>query len=106
MKKPAIRRGFGEADFPEPGFPAVGHEAKGREGLAFGDFRNVTTELLIRVARAAAGAFGFGDGQDVGGMVVQAIIGDAVPLVGIVAVHRNLEADPERSSNGQPAATS
>lgn len=68
----------GLADFPEPDFTAIRHESERRVTLALGDFGDVGAELFIRFARAAARAFGFDRGEDVAGMIIEAVVGDAM----------------------------
>jgi hypothetical protein len=57
------------------------------------ELADVLAELLFAFARVAGGVFGFGDAQDIAGRAEQAVIGDAVPWLGIVSGDRDFKAD-------------
>jgi len=50
-------------------------------------------QLLLALARAAAGTFRLDDREHLAGGVEEAVVRDAVPGLGVVAVHRHFEAD-------------
>ena len=72
---------------------AVGHEPEGGKGLLLGDLSDVVPELFVRVARVAGASLGFHDGEHVAACVVQAIVGDAVPWLCVIAINWNLQSD-------------
>src|SRR5262245_54274705 len=72
---------------------AVGHESERRERLALGNLGNVMPELFIRLAWIAARALRFNHTEDQATWLVKAIIGNAVPGLGVVAVHGNFKTD-------------
>jgi hypothetical protein len=82
---------IGFADLPEPRFMTVGHEAKRCVRLSFGNFDDVVAELLVSFARMAAAPFCLHDRQHISARVVQTIVRDSVPRLGIVAIDRNLK---------------
>ena len=82
-----------EADLPEPDVVAVGHEPKGSKGLLLGDLADVVPELFVGLARVAGASLGFYDGEHVSACIVQAIVGDAVPWLRVIAINRNLQSD-------------
>jgi len=71
-----------QADLPEEGIQAVGHEPERSECLAAADFVDVLAELLFAFSRAARGALSFDHAEDRAGRMIQAIIGYAVPGLG------------------------
>ena len=50
-------------------------------------------ELLVGLARVAGAALGLDDGKDLAARLVQTIVGDAVPGLGVVAIDRDFAAD-------------
>ena len=82
-----------EADFPEEGVQAVGHEPERREWLLVAEFGDVLAELLFAFSRAAGGALGFDNAEDRAGGMIQGVVGYAIPRLGIVTGDRNFEAD-------------
>ena len=84
------------AHFPEVDGLAVGHETERRIGLALGDFGDVVAKLLIRFTRVAAATLRLNHGQHVAAGIVEAVIGDAVPGFGVVAIDRTIVLDPSR----------
>ena len=72
---------------------AVGHEPEGGEGLLLGDLGDVVPELFVGLARVAGASLGFHDGEHVAACVVQAIVGDAVPRLRVIAINWNLQSD-------------
>src|SRR5260370_31078889 len=82
-----------KADLPEPDVVAVSHEPEGSKGLLLGDLGDVVPELFAGLAGVAGASLGFHDGEHVSACVVQAIGGDAVPRLRIVAVNWNLQSD-------------
>src|SRR5205823_2812437 len=82
-----------EADFPKEGVQAIGHETKRGNGLLVGEFGHVLPELLLALARAARGAFGFDNTKDGTGRVIKTVVGDPVPRCRIVACDWNFKAN-------------
>src|SRR5436190_9778897 len=72
---------------------AVGHETEWGKGLPLSDLGDVVPELFVGVARIAGASLSFYDGEHVAACIVQAIVGDAVPWLRVVAVNRNLQSD-------------
>jgi len=72
---------------------AVGHEPEGGKRLLLGDLSDVVPELFVGVARVAGGSLGFHDREHVAACVVQAVVGNAVPRLRIIAVNWNLLPD-------------
>jgi len=72
---------------------AVGHEPEGGKWLLLGDLGDVVPELFVGLARVARASLGFHDGEHVAACVVQAIVGDAVPRLRVIAINWNLQSD-------------
>ena len=72
---------------------AVGHEPEGGKGLLLGDFSDVVPELFVGLARVAGASLGFHDGEHIAACVIQAIVGDAVPRLRVIAINGNLPSD-------------
>ena len=72
---------------------AVGHEPEGSKGLPFGDFSDVVPELFVRLACIAGASLGFDDGEHVAAGVVQAVVGNTVPGLRVIATNWNLQSD-------------
>ena len=72
---------------------AVGHEPKRSKGLLLGDLGDVVSELFVGLARVAGASLGFHDGEHVAACVVQAIVGDAIPRLRVIAIDWNLQPD-------------
>ena len=70
--------------------------------LALGDLGDVMAELLVGFTGIAAATLGFRHRQHAASEVVEAVVGDAVPGLGVVAINGNLEAD-ERAVIQLPA---
>jgi len=99
---------------PELGAVAVGHEGKGGEVLALGDFLDIELGLCLGEQRGGAGAFGLDDGDDVAIGAVEDVIAhplrqfhlvdcpslpqasqpgfERTPRLGIKLIHRDLDA--------------
>ena len=92
-EEPGDEARISEADLPEPDVMAVGHEPEGSEGLLLGDLGDVVPELFVGLARVAGASLGFHDGEHVAACVVQAIVGDAVPWLRVIAINWNLQPD-------------
>ena len=50
-------------------------------------------ELFVGFARVAGASLGFHDGEHVAACVVQAIVGDAVPWLRVIAINWNLQSN-------------
>ncbi len=61
--------------------------------LLFGDLADVVSELFVGIARIAGTSLGFHDSEHIATCVIQAIVGDAVPGLRIIAINRNLQPD-------------
>ena len=72
---------------------AVSHEPEGSKGLLLGDLGDVVPELFVGLARVARTSLRFYDGENVTACVVQAIVGDAVPRLRVIAINWNLQSD-------------
>jgi len=72
---------------------AVGHEPEGGKWLLLGDLGNVVTELLVDLARVAGTSLGFHDSKHVAACFVQAVVGDAVPRLCVIAINWNFQPD-------------
>src|SRR5450759_1279033 len=72
---------------------AVGHEPEGGKGLLLVNLGDVVPKLFVSLARVAGASLGFHDGEQVAACVVQAIIGDAVPWLRVIAINWNLQPD-------------
>src|ERR1035437_6910745 len=72
---------------------AVGQEPKGSKGLPLGDLGDVVPQLFVGLACVAGTSLGFHDGEHVAACVVQAVIGDAVPWLRVIAINWNLQPD-------------
>ena len=92
-EEPGDEARIGKADLPEPDVMAVGHEPEGGKGLLLGDLGDVVPELFVGLARVAGASLGFHDGEHVAACVVQAIVGDAVPWLRVIAINWNLQSD-------------
>src|ERR1700722_10827615 len=82
-----------QADLPKPDVMAVGHKPKGSEGLFLGDLGDVVPELFVGLARMARASLSFHNGEHVAACIVQAIVGDAVPWLCVIAINWNLQSD-------------
>ena len=69
---------------------AVGHEPEGGKRLLLGDLIDIVPELFVGLARVAGASLGFHDGEHVAAGVVQAIVGDAVPWLRVIAINWHL----------------
>jgi len=72
---------------------AVRHEPEGGKGLILGDLGDVVPELFVGLARVAGTSLGFDDSKHVAARVVQAIVGDTVPWLRVIAINWNLQSD-------------
>src|ERR1019366_2601564 len=92
-EEPRDEARISKADLPEPDVMAVGHEPEGGKGLLLGDLGDVVPELFVGLARVGGASVGFYDGEHVSACIVQAIVGDAVPWLRVIAINRNLQSD-------------
>lgn len=92
-EEPGGEARISKADLPKPGVMAIGHEPERRKGLLLGDLGDIMAELFVGIARVAGASLGFHNGEHVAAGVIQAIIGDAVPRLGVIAVNGNLNAN-------------
>ena len=72
---------------------AVGHEPEGGKGLLLGNLSDVVPELFVGLACVAGASLGFHNGEHVAARIVQAIVGDAVPWLRVIAINWNLQSD-------------
>ncbi len=92
-KNPATRRGLARPTSQNQMVMAVGHEPERGEGLLLGDFGDVVAKLFVGLARVAGASLGFDDGEHVAAGVVEAVVGDAVPGLGVVAIDGDFKSD-------------
>ena len=92
-EKPGDEARISRADLPKPDVMAVSHEPEGGKGPLLGDLGDVVPELFIGLARVAGASLDFHDGERVAACVVQAIVGDAVPWLRVIAIYWNLQSD-------------
>jgi hypothetical protein len=72
---------------------AISHESKRSKWLPFGDLSNIVPELFVGLARVTGAPLGFHYRQDVTTRIVQAVIRDAVPWLGVIPIYRNLKSN-------------
>lgn len=93
-EEPGEEARISKAYLPEADVMAIGHEPERGKGLLLGDLGDVVPELFVGLrARIAGASLGLNDGENVTACIVQAIVGDAVPWLRVIAINWNLKSD-------------
>jgi hypothetical protein len=72
---------------------AVGHEPEWGKWLLLGNLGDGVPVLFVGLARVTRTSLGFYDGEDVAACVVQAIVGDAIPRLRVIAINWNFQSN-------------